>query len=160
MHIRPYASGEELLLLAVFQSSVRGLAIRDYTPAQIDAWAPAIADDEARLRWIARMQVNRPWVAEVEGRLAGFADLQASGYIDQLFVAADFAGHGVGGRLMRHLHDIARSQGMAELFSHVSLTAQPFFRHFGFVLESEQYPVVRGMALRNAVMRKALTAGS
>ena len=158
MHIRPYAAGEELALLTIFQSSVRGLASRDYTPAQIDAWAPATADDEARMRWIARIQANRPWVAEVDGRLAGFADLQPSGYIDQFFVAAEFAGHGVGGALMRQLHEIALSYGMAELFSHVSLSAQPFFRHFGFILESEQYPVVRGVALRNAVMRKALAA--
>lgn len=158
MHIRPYVPGEELLLLEVFQSSVRGLASRDYTPGQIEAWAPADIDADYRMRWVARIQANRPWVVEVDDRLAGYADLQPSGHIDQFFVAAEFAGRGVGGALMRHLHDIARSQGMTELSAHVSLTAQPFFAHAGFSLESEQYPVVRGVALRNAVMRKALPA--
>lgn len=40
MKIRRFMYGDELPLLAVFISSVRGLAIRDYTPEQIDAWAP------------------------------------------------------------------------------------------------------------------------
>ncbi|NIF69849.1 hypothetical protein F3J16_06535 [Burkholderia sp. Ap-962] len=43
MRIRRAAPGEEPALLAIFQSSVRGLASRDYTPAQIDAWAPPAA---------------------------------------------------------------------------------------------------------------------
>lgn len=156
MHIRPYAAGEELALLALFQSSVRGLASRDYTPEQIDAWAPAIVDDAYRARWIERIRANRPWVAELDGRLAGFADLQPSGYIDQFFVDAAFCGRGVGQALMRRLHEAALAAGIPELFSHVSLTAQPFFQYAGFYLEREQVPVVRGIAMRNAVMRKVL----
>ncbi|QOY94169.1 GNAT family N-acetyltransferase [Massilia sp. UMI-21] len=157
MHIRPVASGEEDALLAVFQSSVRGLASRDYTSEQIEAWAPAAADAAWRMQWNARIRANRPWVAEVDGRPAGFADLQPSGYIDQFFVAAEYAGQGVGAALMRHLHEVARSLEIGELCADVSLTAQPFFRHAGFRLDSEQVPVVRGVALRNARMRKTLS---
>jgi putative acetyltransferase len=157
MLIRPFAPGEELALLAVFQSSVRGLAARDYTSEQIDAWAPASVDAGLRERWIERIRVNRPWVAEVEGRLAGFADVQPSGHIDQFFVAAEFAGR-VGAALMRHLHEVALAGGTATLSAHVSLTAQPFFRRCGFSVEREQEPVVRGVALRNALMRKDVSA--
>ncbi len=156
MRIRPYVAGEEGALLAIFQSSVRGLACRDYSPEQTEAWAPASLDDDSRSYWFSRIQSNLPWVAEVDGQLVGFADLQPSGYIDQFFVAAEFSGRGVGGALMRHVHETALSHGMKELVSHVSLTAQPFFKHYGFSIESEQYPVVRGIALRNAVMRKIL----
>lgn len=52
MRIRRAAPGEEPALLAIFQSSVRGLASRAYmptrlhayTPAQIDPWVPPAAD--------------------------------------------------------------------------------------------------------------------
>lgn len=158
MLIRPCAPGEELALLAVFQSSVRGLAARDYTLEQIDAWSPSKPDPALCEEWITRIRSNHPWVAEVDGRLAGFADLQPSGYIDQFFVGAGFAGRGIGAALMRHLHELARAQGIATLSAHVSLTAQPFFRRFGFVVEREQEPVVRGIALRNALMCKRLVA--
>ncbi|QEL63569.1 putative acetyltransferase [Oryzomicrobium terrae] len=152
MRIRPLLPGEALTLLGVFRASVHGLAARDYTPAQLDAWAPRTVDADYEDQWIARIQANRPYVAEVEGVPAGFADLQPTGYIDQFFVAADYAGQGVGSMLMRHLLDTARAQGLTRLHSHVSLTAQPFFRRFGFVVEQVQYPVVRGVALENAVM--------
>jgi putative acetyltransferase len=158
MRIRPYAAGEELALLAIFQSSVRGIASRNYTPDQIEAWAPSDVTDEYRKQWVDRIRSNQPWVAEVDGDLAAFADLQPSGYIDQFFVAAEFAGQGIGAALMRHLQELALSRGITSLFAHVSLTAQPFFRSFGFDLEKEQRPVIRGILLRNAVMSKQLTA--
>jgi putative acetyltransferase len=154
--IRPFVPGEETALLALFQSSVRGLAVRDYTPEQIEAWSPSGPSKEDIERWTARIRSNRPWVAEQDGRLAGFADLQPSGYIDQFFVAQAHAGQGVGAALMRHLHEVAASLGIATLSANVSLTAQPFFRRWGFVVEREQEVSVRGVALRNAVMCKPL----
>ncbi|MCC6070738.1 GNAT family N-acetyltransferase [Massilia sp. GCM10020059] len=158
MHIRPCAAGEEIALRAIFKSSVHGLARRNYTAAQIQAWAPREESAELCEQWIRRIQVNQPWVAEVNGQLAAFADVQPSGYIDHFFVAAEFAGQGVGNALMRHLHEIARCAGIDTLFSHVSLTAQPFFRRHGFHVEKEQRVMIRGVELENAVMRKAMTA--
>ena len=154
MLIRPCAPDEELALLAVFQSSVHGLAARDYTPEQIEAWSPSEPGPAMRADWSERVRSNRPWVVEVDGKLAGFADLQPSGYIDHFFVGAGFAGRGIGAALMRHLLETARARGITTLSAHVSLTAQPFFRRYGFVVEREQEPVVRGVALRKALMSR------
>lgn len=112
------------------------------------------------LFWLSSTPPFTAWLSatKAEGRLAGCADIQPSGYIDQFFVAAELAGQGVGAALMRRLHEVALSNGVASLSAHVSLAAQPFFARFGFVVESEQFPVVRGVALRNAVMRKPLPA--
>jgi len=156
MLIRPCRPGEAMALLALFQSPVHGLAARDYTPQQIEAWSPSQPDAAFCQAWVRRIEANRPWVVETGGALAAYADLQASGLIDQFFVAAEWGGHGVGAALMRHLLAQARARGMARLWAHVSLTAQPFFRRFGFVIEQEQLPVVRGVALRNAVMGRLL----
>lgn len=158
MRIRPYVPGEEMALLKIFQSSVRGLVARDYTPQQIDAWSPQNYTEDMQAQWKERIRVNRPWVAEVDGEPAGFADLQPSGYIDQFFVAAPYAGRGVGAALMERLEQTAREQGIVRLFAHVSLTAQPFFVRHGFRIEEERQPVVGGVALRNAVMSKEVAA--
>lgn len=157
MQIRPCGAGEEAALRAIFRSSVRGLASRHYTAQQIEAWAPSDESDALRAQWQQRIASNRPWVVELQGRLAAFADLQPSGYIDHFFVAAEFAGQGVGKALMDHLEALARSQGIARLFAHVSLTAQPFFGRCGFEIEQLQRPVIRGVELDNAVMVKLLT---
>ena len=158
MQIRRYAEGEEAALRAIFRSSVRGLAGQQYTPVQIDAWAPPEDSAELRAQWTRRIQSNQPWVVEVDGRLAAFADVQESGYIDHFFVAAEFAGQGIGAALMRHLHDVARARGTVKLFAHVSLTAEPFFLRAGFIVETRQRPTIRGVELDNAVMSKMLDA--
>jgi putative acetyltransferase len=156
MRIRPYNEGEQGALLAIFQSSVHGLAASDYTAEQIAAWAPPLLDAASRRAWDSRIDANRPWVVEINGRLVAFADLTQEGYIDQFFVAQNFSRQGIGRALLRHLVDVALTFGLPSLFSHVSLTAQPLFAHFGFEIETHQTVVVRGVALRNAVMRKTL----
>lgn len=76
--------------------------------------------------------------------------------IDHFFVAAGAGGQGVGGALMRRLLARAEELGLAEVNSLVSLTAEPFFAHFGFeVLERHVFDL-RGVEMRNALMRRRL----
>lgn len=153
MIIRRCHPGEELTLRAVFYLSVHGIARRNYSPAQLDAWAPQIFDADL---WISRIRRNNPFVAEVGGRTVGFADLQDDGLIDQFFVEANYGGMGVGSALMNHLHLNARERGIDNLRAEVSLTAQPFFERYGFVVVRRQQVDLRGVKLDNAVMAKAL----
>ncbi|WP_367066828.1 GNAT family N-acetyltransferase [Oryzisolibacter sp. LB2S] len=153
MNIRPYAPADAPALRQVFESSVRELAARFYTPEQIDTWAPREHDAPA---WARRLADNRPWVCEVDGRIAGFADLQPSGHIDQFFVAPQHARRGVGAALLAHLERQARRQGCAAMRSHVSLAAQAFFARHGFVVQERRVVTLRGVQFANALMRKEL----
>ena len=155
MQIRPYRRGEEALLRAIFHSSVHGLASRHYTADQLRAWAP---DDYDAALWEQRMRANQSWVAEVDGELAAFTDLQPSGYIDMFFVAAPYAGRGIGQTLLRHLFGLAAERGIAVLRSDVSLTAEGLFTRHGFIIETRNQVAVRGELLTNATMRKLLLA--
>lgn len=155
MQIRNFRNGDESALRAVFHSSVHSLACKDYTAEQLDAWAPRVYD---AAQWGERIRDNQPFVAEMEGHIAGYADLQASGYIDQFFVAGAFAGRGVARSLMAHIHQAAASRGITQLFADVSLTAEPFFRKSGFWVEVRQLVEVRGVVLANARMCKELPA--
>lgn len=153
MQIRNYSQDDADALRAVFVSSVRELARQHYTAEQIDAWAPARWD---QAQWRQRLAGNQPFVAVVDGTIAGFADLQGSGYIDQFFVAAAFARRGVGAALMQHLLDAASRQCLRRLYSNVSLAAEAFFTRHGFQLVERQTVVVRGVQLANARMEKRL----
>jgi putative acetyltransferase len=156
IRLRPFTPDDEDALRAVFTSAVREVACRDYTPAQIDAWAPLEWDAEDLAEWTERMRSLQPFVAELDGRVAGYADLQADGYIDHFFVAGAAGRQGVGGALMRHILARAEARGLAGLSSHVSLTAQPFYAHFGFEIVEQCRPVLSGVELSNALMRKTL----
>jgi putative acetyltransferase len=150
IQIRCFEEGDELALRQVFYSGIHQISQADYTAEQLAAWAPALYDEQA---WRARMRGINPFIAEVDGRIVGYADLQPDGYIDHFFVAGSAGGIGVGGALMRHIYAVAEARGIAELRAHVSLTAQPFFKYFRFELLEHRMPVVRGIALSNALMR-------
>ena len=158
IRLRPFRPGDEPALRAVYTTAIREVACRDYTPVQIDAWAPLEWDADDIADWAKRMQGIQPFVAEVGDRIVGYADLQPGGYIDHFFVAGQAGGQGVGGALMRRILAEAEARGLAELTSHVSLTAQPFYAHFGFEVVEQCRPVIEGVELRNALMRKALRA--
>jgi putative acetyltransferase len=152
--VRELRIGDEPALRAVFESAIHEVAIRGYTPLQVDTWAPQEYDAVA---WATRVQGLQPFVALLEDRIAGYADVQANGYVDQFYVAARAGGQGVGGALMRRILARAGELGLAELSSHVSLTAQPFFAHFGFIVTEHRVVNVRGVEMRNAAMKKLLT---
>jgi putative acetyltransferase len=151
--LREFRPGDEPALRAVFESAIHGTARRDYSQLQVDTWAPRAYDAQA---WAERVRGIAPFVALVDEAIAGYADVQPSGYIDHFYVAASAAGQGVGGALMRRLLARAAESGLTELTSHVSITAQPFFAHFGFEVVEHRIVSVRGVEMRNAAMRKRL----
>jgi putative acetyltransferase len=152
--IRPFRQGDEPALFAIYQSAIRETASKDYTPEQIEAWAPPVLDPEL---WARRMQGIKPFVVESAGQIVAYADVQSTGYIDHFFVAGGCAMQGVGTLLMQHLLAQARQQSILELTSDVSRTAQPFYAKFGFVVVSHNNPVVRGVVVPNALMRLVLS---
>lgn len=154
MLVRAFKDGDEPALQAVFYSAIHTVAAKDYAPEQVDAWAPHRPDWEA---WTARMQALRPFVAEADGRVVGYADLQASGYIDHFYVSGKFGRRGVGRLLMEALHARAGELGLARLFSDVSLTAEPFFERFGFSVVERKSVVVGKVSLPTARMEKAIS---
>ena len=153
--LREFRLGDEPALHAVFVSAIHEVAIADYTQAQVDAWAPRGWD--AAL-WAKRMQGIAPFVVERDGEIVAYADVQPNGYIDHFFVGAKAGKQGIGGLLMRRIHERAAELCIAVLTSEVSRTAQPFYRHFGFEIVDHHSNVVRGVELQYAAMRKVLRA--
>ena len=153
MNIRRFRKGDESALFRVFFSAVHDTASQDYTPEQVDAWAPA---DIAPELWADHMNALQPFVVEHGADIVGYADLQPNGYIDHFFVAGPHARQGVGTRLMKHVQQEAQRLGMAEMTADVSKTAEPFFLRHGFHVVKRGFPIRRGVTLENALMRKAL----
>ncbi|MBV8660127.1 MAG: GNAT family N-acetyltransferase [Burkholderiales bacterium] len=156
VRIRLFQETDVPALHGVFYSAIHQLAAGYYAPAQLDAWAPA---DRDMAQWRERMLGIKPYVAEIDGRIAGYADLQADGYIDHFFVSGDFGRRGVGTALMSHILAQAEARQLTALTSDVSLAAEVFFTSFGFEVETRQAVPVRGQVLHNAKMRKRLVIG-
>lgn len=152
MLIRAYAAGDAEATLTVFQRAIRVTASRDYSPAQLAAWAP---DDVNRAAWASRRAAAATVVATLDNRVVGFTDVDDRGYIDMMFVDPDVARRGVATALLEWVVDQARRRGIRQLTSQVSLTARGFFEKNGFVVVEERHPVRSGVALTNFLMRRS-----
>jgi putative acetyltransferase len=153
MVIRRFQSGDGSALRRVFHSAIHRVASADYSLEQIAAWAPDSVDPAL---WEKHMQSLNPFVAVLESDIVGYADVQTSGYIDHFYVSGHHPRRGIGTRLMLALHEEANRLGLAEMTSHVSRTAQPFFARFGFTIVEQRAAAIRGVIVPNARMRKAL----
>lgn len=151
--VRAWTDSDAQPTLDVFHRAVHGTARQDYSPEQLAAWAPG---DVALEDWAARRRAAGTVVAEVDGLVVGFTDLDARGHVGMLYVDPSVARTGVASALLDHLVATARRRGLRQLSTHASRTARPFFERHGFVVVEERHPVRRGVALTNFGMRRAL----
>lgn len=154
LQIRPYRHGDAVALWTVFFTAIHQTAAADYSLEQLNAWAPATPD---MAKWEKRIRGIQPFVAEWNGEVAGYADLQLSGLIDHFFVSPTAGRRGVGSALMAEIHRSAQQRKLSVLFSEVSLTARPFFEKWGFRVETEQTVWIGTVALENFRMTKSLS---
>ena len=152
--IRNYEAGDAPEIVRLFFETVRSVNRADYSEEQLQAWAPSVPDPH---EWHSRMVGRWTLVAEENGEVVGFAELEGDGHLDMLYVRGDTVGKGVGRRLYEAVERKARSQGLDRIFTEASVTARPFFERRGFRVRREQTVLRRGTKLTNFVMRKDLT---
>jgi putative acetyltransferase len=153
MIIRDYVPADVDALIDLFRQAVRRVAIRDYSEAQVKAWAPDMAERE---KWVERRASRPTWVAEIDGKVAGFTDLEPDGHVDMMYVHPDFRGRGVANALMAKVEEAAAEQKLGRLYTEASITARPFFEKKGFRVIAPQTVHVRGQDLVNYRMEKFL----
>ncbi|MGL4475241.1 MAG: GNAT family N-acetyltransferase [Shewanella sp.] len=136
---------------SLFYHAVRKINIRDYSQAQVAAWA---SNEFSAEIWQQKMNALSPFVAEIAGVIVGYADLQDNGLIDHFFCHHEHQSKGVGRCLMEHLLRVGELQGTARFHSEVSITARPFYEKFGFTLVKQQTVAIRGQTLDNFLMEK------
>jgi putative acetyltransferase len=151
--LRPYAATDASALTSLFRASVREVAARDYSPTQVLAWAPDAIDEK---RFGQKCETKDTWIAEVDGRIAGFSDLEPDGHVDMLYVHPDFQRRGVARALLQHIEKLARNDRMPRLYTEASITARPVFEAMGFYIVSPQTVTIRGATLTNYRMEKPL----
>ncbi|RED52213.1 GNAT family N-acetyltransferase [Aestuariispira insulae] len=152
MKTEPLLSADLPAALTLFRNTIHRVNCRDYSQAQLDAWAPA---DLAPQDWHMAMAGKTGFKIEENGEMLGFADLSDEGLLDMFFVSCNHQGRGIGGKLMQRILDQARQQGLDAIDAHVSITAKPFFEHAGFKVIKAQDVPLRGQILRNFRMQLA-----
>ena len=150
--LRPYHSTDAAALTTLYVRSVRHYGPRVYTPEQVAVWAATadVANTAARCgdgRYVVVAQ-------DEAGRLLGFADLEADGHLDMLYVAPEAEGLHVGSHLYGAIEAHARRRGLYRIFVEASELARPLFERRGFTLLGRNGLVMDGVAIHNYPMEK------
>ncbi len=83
IEIRDVRTDDVKAIIDIFRSSVRMVARRDYTQAQVVAWGPNVIHSGI---WEARYATNRALLAEIGRSPVGFADREPDGHLDMMYV--------------------------------------------------------------------------
>ena len=153
MIVRDYREGDAEPICQLFFETVRSVNLRDYSPEQVRAWAPKTPDPAS---WHERMSGRHTLVAEEDGEVAGFAELEDDGHLDMLYCRRDSVGRGVGTRLYAAAEERARGLGLGKIFTEASITARPFFERHGFAVIGRNVVARHGIELTNFSMEKHL----
>lgn len=154
MHIQAYSPDKAGEIADLFYQSVHAISSSLYSSEQKEAWAPTPID---YVRWADRLNVKKPFIAFVGGRVAGFIELDSDGHIDCTYTHPDFQGKGVATTLFEHVRVVAEAKGIKRLYVEASLVAKPFFEHRGFSVIKKHEVQRNGMALINFSMEMHLS---
>ena len=135
MVIRAYRSEDCETLAQIYYDTIHTVNAADYTKAQLDAWATGNVDLAA---WDAYFLARHSFVAELDGQIVGFSDMDESGYLGRLYVHKDYQGRGIGKVLCEAAEQAVR---VPKYTLHSSVTAKPFYEKLGYrAVEMRQMP--------------------
>lgn len=153
LSIRPFQIEDAAALSALYAASVRGLGARDYSAAQIEAWASLTPSAESL---VERMGDGRTRLVAVLDDVAGFIDVEADGHIDLLYVAPGAVGLGVARALLETAEALAPLSGASRLHAEASETARPVFERLGYSVIARRDFEVAGVPIHNWAVEKPL----
>lgn len=146
MIIREYRPSDCKDIIALFLRTVHTVNAADYSEEQLDAWTGQVDPD----RWNRSFLEHYSIVAVMDDVIAGFGDIDKTGYLDRLYVHSDYQRRGIAAALCDQLEKAAEGK----ITTHASITAMPFFEKRGYRVLKEQYVERQGIKLKNYVMEK------
>ncbi len=148
MELREYRPEDCREMGKLFFDTVHTVNRKDYTEEETQAWAPGLPDLEL---WNRSFLEHDTLVAWEGARIAGFGDIDRTGYLDRLYVGPDFQGRGIATAICRRLE--VRFP-VERITTCASITARPFFEGRGYRVVREQRVLRNGVYLTNFVMEK------
>ena len=147
MHLREYEESDCRELAELFYNTVHTVNAKDYTKEQLNVWATGQVDLE---KWNQSLQGHYSIVAVDNEIIIGFGDIDETGYLDRLFVHADYQGKGIATAICNQLEQAVRGK----ITTHASITAKPFFEKRGYKVTKKQEVERQGIFLTNFVIDK------
>ena len=154
MILRKYKSDDCLKLLKLFYDTVRTVNKKDYNDEQLSVWAPDNYIEEKYNTWQKSLSENFTVIAEKNGDIVGFGDIEKNGYLNRSFVHKNYQSRRIASSIVKELESYAEKICIRTIITEASTTAKPFFEKIGYSLIKEQQIEKKGIFLTNYVMEK------
>lgn len=148
MEIREYKSSDCNEIADLFYNTVHFINSKDYTEDQLNVWATGNIDID---EWNESLLNNYTLIAEENGIIIGFGDIDDKGYLDRLYVHKDYQNIGVATALCDRLE---KKYEVERITTHASITAKSFFEKRGYRVVKKQFVERNGVRLINYIMER------
>lgn len=153
MNIRKASLQDIDQLRQLFFDTINIINSKDYNEDQIQAWSSGAKNING---WKTKLEKQYFVVAEIEGKITGFASLKDDSYLDFMYIHKDHQRKGIATQLFLELKKIAEKSGAKEMTADVSITARPFFEKQGFTVLKKQSVYIDETILTNFKMKLLL----
>lgn len=147
MKLRRYESKDLPEIADLFRETILTVNYRDYSQEQVEVWAKRWQNLLRRDEWFLRLFTL---VAEQDGKIIGYGNIDESGYLDHLYVHRNYQRQGVATALCEALEVHTDCNVTVD----ASITAKPFFEQRGYKLLKENSVELEGIFLTNFTMVK------
>ena len=147
MKLRRYESKDLPEIADLFRETILSVNYRDYSQEQVEVWAKRWQNLLRRDEWFLRLFTL---VAEQDGKIIGYGNIDESGYLDHLYVHRNYQRQGVATALCKALEVHTDCNVTVD----ASITAKPFFEQRGYKLLKENSVELEGIFLTNFTMVK------
>lgn len=151
--VRRYKQQDCKEIVKLFYDTVHTINSKDYSSAQLDAWAPEEINVDM---WNKSLSSTYTVVTEINGSIVGFGNLDKTGYLDRLYVHKDFQGQGIATIITDELEKYAQKHDITIITTEASITAKPFFEKRGYKTIKQQSVERKGQTLINFLMEMHL----
>lgn len=148
MHLRNYQPDDCRILAELFYHTVHTINIKDYSEDQVRVWADGNIDMN---QWNASFLSHYTVIAEIDGIIVGFGDMDNTGYLDRLYVHPNFQRKGIASAICNVLE---QSAAPSKITTHASVTARGFFEKRGYRVIKKQQVQRQKIFLANYVMER------
>ena len=147
MELRCYESKDLPEIADLFRKTILTVNCRDYSQEQVEVWAKRWQNLLRRDEWFLHLFTL---VAEQDGKIIGYGNIDESGYLDHLYVHRNYQRQGVATALCEALEVHTDCNVTVD----ASITAKPFFEQRGYKLLKENSVELEGIFLTNFTMVK------
>ena len=140
-------------LCEIHISSIRELCREHHSDAEIEVWTKGRTPE----RYKSHIINQNVFIAQHKNTAVGFSTFNIkTGEIIQLYVHPEYAGKGVGSRILVNILNIAEKADLNEIHCNSSLNAEKFYLKAGFKAEEKCINFINGGEVTCVPMRKSL----